>query len=291
MQGMPESTLNISVIITTYNRCRLLRRALVSVLKQRRRPEQIIIVDDGSGDGTKKLIQNEFSEIEYIYQENSGISAARNRGILAAQHPWIAFLDSDDAWMADKLADQEAALIQAPAARICHTDEIWIRRGLRVNQKNKHRKYGGHIYDYCLPLCVISPSAVLIHRELFEYNGLFDEKMPVCEDYDMWLRICAQNRVLYLDKKLVIKYGGHADQLSRKYWGMDRFRIYSLEKILGSGVLNKAQQWATLYELEKKLKIYITGAQKRDKNSDISFYSKKYTQTVNRLQEIESQSR
>jgi len=286
---MSVKPLEISVIITTYNRQDLLKRALLSVLNQTHMPKQIIVIDDGSSDETRKMVQYDFPDIEYIYQKNSGISAARNRGIQVARYPWIAFLDSDDEWNPKKLEEQQAALSQSPTCRICHTDEIWIRKGRRVNPKNKHLKSGGYIFEKCLPLCVISPSAVLIHRELFEHHGLFDEKMPVCEDYDMWLRICAHQDVFYIEKKLVIKYGGHADQLSHRHWGMDRFRIYSLEKILKFGRLNTEQQLATLSELEKKLRIYIAGARKRDKNSEIKIFSEKYKRVNIQLQKINSQ--
>jgi len=286
---MAVKRLEISAIIPTYNRRNLLKRALTSVLNQTRPPQQIIVIDDGSEDDTAKLVQHEFPDIEYIYQRNAGVSAARNRGIQAARYPWIAFLDSDDEWLPDKLEEQQAALAMNPFCCICHTDEIWIRKGRRVNPKDKHRKYGGYIFERCLPLCVISPSAVLIHRELFEQYGQFDEKMPAGEDYDMWLRICAIEQVLYVEKKLVIKYGGHADQLSHRYWGMDRFRIYSLEKIISSGLINTFQHYAALSELENKLKVYITGARKRKKISDVKIFSEKLKRIRTQLKNFNPQ--
>jgi glycosyltransferase involved in cell wall biosynthesis len=280
---MLTKQLDVSAILTTYNRRNLLKRALLSVFKQTHSPRQVIVVDDGSEDETGKMVQQEFPDVEYIYQDNTGISAARNYGIQASRYPWIAFLDSDDEWHPEKLAEQVRALSQAPEYCLCHTDELWIRHGRRVNPKNKHFKSGGFIFEKCLPLCVISPSAVMIHRELFDKYGLFDEKMPACEDYDMWLRMCAHQPILYIDKKLVIKYGGHADQLSRKHWGMDRFRIYSLEKILNSGSLNLEQQDATLNELKKRLEIFISGAQKRGKNNEVKKFVDTYNKVIQQL--------
>ena len=112
---------------------------------------------------------------------------------------------------------------------------------------HKHAKAGGWIYTHCLPLCAISPSAVLIHRSIFDCVGLFNEQLPACEDYDLWLRICARFPVHFIPEPLIIKYGGHDDQLSRRYWGMDRFRIQALEDILASGVLTEEHRQATLY--------------------------------------------
>ena len=196
------------------------------------------------------------------------MSAARNVGIQAAQGEWIAFLDSDDAWVPNKLSAQLNALACSPGHRLCHTEEILIRNGVRVNQMKKHQKSGGLIFERCLPLCCISPSSVLIHRELFDEVGRFDEGLPACEDYDLWLRICSREPVLFVEEALIEKYGGHEDQLSRKFWGMDRFRIRALEKLLRSDALNTSQRSATLEMLIRKLEILLNGAKKR-KNEDV----------------------
>ena len=200
--------------------------------------------------------------MRYIHQQNRGVSSARNTGIRAASGDWIALLDSDDRWQADKLALQCRHLAEQPSYRIVHCDEIWIRNGVRVNPMKKHAKRGGHIFRHCLPLCAISPSAVLIHRSVFDAVGLFDEQLPACEDYDLWLRICARYPVLFTDEALVIKTGGHADQLSRRYWGMDRFRIHALDNILSSTALAPGDYTAARNTLLDKLAIVIKGALK-----------------------------
>ncbi len=265
---------DISVIIPTFNRAPLLPRALESVRCQLHPPTEIIVVDDGSSDETPEVIIRQFPEVQYIRQENCGVSKARNIGIQAATGEWIAFLDSDDEWLPAKLAEQVKALQIHPEYRICHTDEIWIRRGKRVNPMKKHRKYGGYIFQQCLPLCIISPSSVMIHRSVFQEVGMFDENLPACEDYDLWLRVCARYPVLYIEKPLIVKYGGHADQLSRRFWGMDRFRIYALEKIITSGQLLAADQKAAVKTLIDKTTIYITGARKRGKLDEVQQYQK-----------------
>ncbi len=259
--------MTVSVIIPSWNRTDRLVAALESVRAQTLVPHEVIVVDDGSTDDTRALLARDFPDVRYIFQQNHGVSHARNTGIRAASGDWIALLDSDDRWEPGKLQAQQQALRANPAYKLCHSDETWIRNGKRVNPMKKHAKHGGRIFHHCLPRCVISPSAVMIQRALFTEVGLFDESLPACEDYDLWLRICARYPVLYVDRQLVIKTGGHADQLSRRYWGMDRFRIQALENILAAGVLGKQDHAAALQTLQQKLAILIQGAEKRDNHT------------------------
>ncbi len=264
-----------SVIIPTYNRMGLLSRALTSVARQTRPPDEVVLVDDGSTDDTEGLIRRQFPDVRYLQQENRGVAAARNRGIREAKGEWLAFLDSDDEWLPHKLERQLDAVREEPEFSLCHTNEIWIRRGKRVNPLKKHAKSGGYIFKKCLPLCVISPSSVLIHRSLFEQVGLFDESLPACEDYDLWLRVTAIRPVLYLEEPLIIKYGGHADQLSRRHWGMDRFRIHALENVIDSETLSAEDRRAAARMLVEKIDIYLAGALKRGKENDAEGYASK----------------
>ena len=142
---------------------------------------------------------------------------------------------------------------------------------------NKHRKHGGWIFEHCLPRCVISPSSVLLHRSAIEEFGNFDETLPVCEDYDLWLRMTAALPVVYIDEPLVKKYGGHADQLSRSRWGIDRYRIRSLEKLLAAETLTAVQKQQVLEELIRKIDIYLTGARRRRRQNEIAIYACKET--------------
>lgn len=263
---------SVSVIIPTRNRSALLRRALESVGAQTHPPQEIIVVDDGSTDDTAQWIGVDFPQVHYLLQPHRGVAAARNTGIGAATGEWIAFLDSDDEWCPAKLERQLDATRGQPRYQLCHTDEIWIRRGRRVNAGKRHAKSGGSIFRRCLPLCVISPSSVLVRRSLLENVGRFDETLPVCEDYDLWLRICSRNPVLFVDEALVVKHGGHEDQLSRRFWGMDRYRIAALEKILASGVLSAGDREATIRTLLDKIEVYVTGARRRDKWDEVKTY-------------------
>lgn len=266
--------MSVAVIIPCYNRAALLARAVDSVLAQTTPPDEIIVVDDGSTDTTASLIRTRYgAKVQYIHQVNTGVSAARNNGIRAAHADWLTFLDSDDEWLPEKLDQQWRVIQSEPHCWIVHGDEIWIRDGHRVNPMAKHAKCGGMIYQHCLPLCAISPSAVMIHREVFTAIGLFDESLPVCEDYDLWLRITARYPVHYIPRALIVKYGGHADQLSRRHWGMDRFRITSLVKMLESGALGATDSAATVQTLQKKIDVYLQGARKRGKHEEVALYT------------------
>ena len=264
--------MQISLIIPTYNRCSTLKRALHSVFDQTIRPDEIIVVDDGSTDQTADMLTREFPQVKYIAQVNKGVSAARNKGIQLAQGSWVAFLDSDDTWLTEKLAMQVCALKKAPDIKVCHSEEIWIRNGVRVNAMNKHKKAGGWIFKHCLPLCAMSPSSIIIHRSVFDDVGLFDESLPACEDYDLWLRITAKYPVLFLEQPFINKYGGHDDQLSHKYWGMDRFRIQALEKIIAQPDLSSENKNDATQMLLKKARIFKKGALKRGKTESALFY-------------------
>ena len=258
----------ISVVIPSFNRAQSLPRALDSVLAQK--PEnieiEVLLIDDGSTDDTAKIVNERYSGLTYLYQQNCGVSAARNLGIERARGDYIAFLDSDDEWLPHKLTAQINAL-KDNKLKVCHTEEIWIRNGVRVNQMKKHKKKGGWIYSQCLAMCAMSPSSIMIHRSVFETVGVFDESLPACEDYDLWLRICANYEVCFLTQPFIKKYGGHEDQLSRQHWGMDRFRVKSLEKMLDSDWLDKQQQTATKAMLLNKTQILLNGAIKRGNTS------------------------
>ena len=222
----------ISVVIPTYNRYTFLKRALTSVFTQTYKPSEVIVIDDGSTDNTSQIKQD-FPSIRYFYQQNKGVSSARNLGIKKASYEWIAFLDSDDEWHKDKLKEQVAFHKQNPDILMSYTDEVWIRNGVEVKIPKKFKKLGVDIFKENLEYCNIAPSSVCLHVELLKDVGLFDESLEVCEDYDLWLRILVKYRVGLIDKKLIKKYAGHEDQLSFKHWGMDRFRVESLEKLLG----------------------------------------------------------
>ena len=261
----------VSVIIPTFNRWPLVGAAIESVLAQSCAEFEIIVVDDGSTDDTAEQLGQFGSRLRLLKQPHRGVSAARNFAVRHSRGRYLAFLDSDDLWLPKKLTVQTAFMEQNPAVQICQTEEIWIRNGVRVNPKAKHRKPSGDIFIPSLSLCLVSPSAVMLTRELFERVGGFDENLPVCEDYDLWLRIAVDHSVPLLGDPLVLKRGGHADQLSRSFWGMDHYRVLALQKLLRTG-LSGTRRDAVIDALRRKVGLLVRGARKRAKVREAAAY-------------------
>ena len=266
----------ISIIVPTLNRVEYLSRALDSVFNQTFKASEIIVVDNGSSDGTLEFIKEKYPSVTLLEERKRGVSAARNKGIISSKSDWVAFLDSDDAWDKKKLEVQKNALLSNYTNyKLVHTEEVWFKNNIKINQMKKHQKFGGYIFEKCLPLCCISPSSVLIEKNIFNQVGYFDEDLPVCEDYDLWLKICSKEKVLFIDQKLTFKYGGHNDQLSKSHWGMDRFRIKSIENLVLNYDLKSYQKHLAIFTLIKKIKIIINGAYKRKNYLIINEYEKK----------------
>ncbi|EMJ94531.1 glycosyltransferase family 2 protein [Leptospira alstonii] len=254
----------ISVIIPTFNRENKVVKAISSVLRQTLPPQEIIVVDDGSTDFTVSKIRETFSEIRILSLEHKGVSHARNRGVERAVGDWIAFLDSDDEWLPEKLERQWKYCEKHPETEILQSQEIWIRNGKRVNPPVHLAKKNGWIFEQSLEFCSVTPSSVLLKKELYKSQGGMDEELPACEDYDLWLRITSQTPVALLDELLLVRYGGHEDQLSFRYPAMDRFRIYSILKLLTSNLLNEAQRRLAERNLFIKWRVLRQGRVKRN---------------------------
>ncbi|MGC8493209.1 MAG: glycosyltransferase [Syntrophobacteraceae bacterium] len=255
----------ISVIIPTYNRANFVCEAVRSVCDQRgvREPVEIIVVDDGSTDETREALAKETGRIRYVRCDHSGVSAARNLGISLSRGEWIAFLDSDDLWLPGKLCEQMKFFGAHPEILLCQTEEIWMRSGKRINPRKYHKKPSGNCFPLLLERCLVSPSAVVVHRSLFDLAGLFDESLPACEDYDLWLRIGCRVPIGLVERPLIIKRGGHADQLSATVPSLDRYRIEAIVKSIRSGLLSPADRAAAERVLEEKRRIYCDGCRKR----------------------------
>lgn len=262
----------VSVIIPTYNRAAWVKEAVASVLAQTFQDYELMVVDDGSTDHTFEALAAVDGHLDVLrLEQRQGVSAARNRGAARAQGEWLAFLDSDDLWLPEKLARQMEYLRSHPDCAICQTEEIWIRNGVRVNPPQTHRKAGGDIFLPSLARCMVSPSAVVLRRRLFEDLGGFDETLPAAEDYDLWLRVAWRQPVGLLPEPLIIKRGGHPDQLSRQ-WGLDRFRIRALKKILQEPLLPPLYREAAERTLRHKGAIYAQGCEKRGKLAEAREY-------------------
>ncbi|MFQ5443551.1 MAG: glycosyltransferase family 2 protein [Desulfobacterales bacterium] len=262
----------VSVIIPTYNRGYCLRESIGSVLKQDHQKFELLVVDDYSSDNTPDLMTNIPGLRYFRLPTRSGVSKARNVGIKNVKGKYICFLDSDDLWMDNKLRLQVAWMESNPECQVSYTDEIWIRHGVRVNPMKKHQKYCGDIFNYCLPLCIVSPSSVMLRSSLFEKVGDFDETLPACEDYDLWLRIASVYPIHFINEKLIVKTGGHRDQLSKKYWGMDRFRVFALQKLIKQNHLNAEQRKLSIQTLVEKCSVLHQGFFKRGKTAEAEYY-------------------
>jgi len=262
----------LSVIIPTYNRAPLVKEAVASVLAQTWRDFEVLVVDDASRDGTAEALGAFGSWIRLLRSPSRlGVAAARNLGISAARGQWLAFLDSDDLWRPEKLARQMAYLAGLPELVLCQTEETWERQGLKVNQPRSHRKIGGWIFFQSLERCLVSPSAVILHRTVFQEHGGFDEGLPAAEDYDLWLRLSWRYQIGLLPEALVIKRGGRGDQLSAQ-WGLDRFRIRALLKLLDDPGLPAPEALAARRTLARKCAIYAQGCEKRDRLEEAGVY-------------------
>ena len=264
----------VSVIIPTFDRSAWVGEAIASVLTQTYQHLELIVVDDGSHDATPQAVPAFGPALTYIWQAHAGVSAARNRGVAASRGELVAFLDSDDLWLPGKLAAQVALLQQQPHAQACYTDEIWIRHGVRVNPKRIHQKHSGWLFELSLPRCIISPSSIMLRRTLWNQLGGFDERLPACEDYDLWLRLTLATPVVLLPERLIVKRGGHADQLSRCIPVLDQYRITALEKILAAP-LTLSQRQAVLVQLRQKCRVVAQGAYKRQHEARWATYSAK----------------
>ena len=247
--------MNISVIIPTYNRADFILKAIKSVQNQSLHVKQIIVIDDGSTDGTKELLKNE--NLTYIYQKNSGVSSARNLGIKEAKYEWLAFLDSDDTWHKNKIEEHVALHVNSPELKASFTDELWVRNGKTINKK-KHLKKNNPTFLNSLRTCKIGVSTFFVHKNIFDEIGLFDEELKVCEDYDLWLRILKKYEIKLIDKELITKKAGHENQLSFTTALIDSYRVKALKKHTQS-VYKKE----VLEEIEYKSNILKQGAQKR----------------------------
>jgi glycosyltransferase involved in cell wall biosynthesis len=260
----------VSVVIPTFNRNWCLSEAVDSVFSQTYARYELIVVDDGSTDDTGKRL-SQYKNITVITQPNRGVSAARNRGIASSKGDLIAFLDSDDLWQPEKLSLQVDYFMRHPMVEICQTQEIWIRDSKRMNPGQRHIKTAGFFFERSLEVCLVSPSAVMLRKQLLDKVGLFDESLPACEDYDLWLRINASIPIFLIDEPLVIKRGGHTDQLS-SHAGLDKYRIQSIKKLLDGGTLSHEQGKAALSVLQNKCQIYASGCKKRGRLDEMAYY-------------------
>lgn len=272
----------VSIIIPTYNRKNWVVKAIDSALSQTYTKIEVIVIDDGSTDGSYEYLQKLYGQKIILKKiRHSGVSKARNTALDLAKGEWISFLDSDDFFHIDKIAKQISSLQENPHYKIAHSEEIWYKNGVRINPKKQHKKMGGDLFAQSVKLCSISISTVILKKEILVELGNFDENLPACEDYELWLRITAKYQILFNAEYLTTKFGGHIDQLSKKYQAMDRFRIYALKKLLVNTQLNIEQRTLVKDSLKKKLQIFLNGAKKHGNLHEYEAFKTEYKDFLN----------
>jgi glycosyltransferase involved in cell wall biosynthesis len=262
-----ETMHKISVVIPVHDRAAMLAEALESVRVQSCPADEIIVVDDGSTDESAAAAEA-VPGVRVLRQSRLGVAAARNAGIRHSTGELIAFLDSDDLWHWDKLAIQADFMERNPGIVFSHTDEIWIRKGRRVNPPARYRKRGGDVLEACLDVCSIAASTVMARRSLFDEVGLFDETLPACEDYDLWLRTACCHRVGYIERALATRREGHAGQLSHTIPHLDEYRIRALVKLLEKGNVARGRIDSVVSALLDKTRIVLNGLEKANRPAE-----------------------
>lgn len=271
-----------SVIIPTHNREKLLPRAVDSVLNQSFSNFELIIVDDCSTDNSNKYlhsISKKNKKVTIIKTDtNKGVSHARNLGVSISQSNWVTFLDSDDEWLPFKLQKQYEYILNHKKAQLIHSNEIWIKNGVRINQHNKHKKSGGDIFNRSLNFCIIAPSTVAINKQTWNKYGPFDEEMTVCEDYDLWLKISLTEQIDFINDILIKKYGGHSDQLSTRYVAMDYYRVKSMINLIiqRKSDFTEEKLLETKNIIDKKYQILCKGYNKHNRQEELNNIQKLY---------------
>ncbi len=271
----------VSAIIPVFNRAAKVVEAIESVRGQTLPVAEIVVVDDGSTDGSAEAA-GAFPDVRVVKQERRGVSAARNAGIARSDGEYIAFLDSDDVWHADKIAVQWNFMKSRPQIPLSHTDEIWIRKGRRVNRRKGQKKHGGSIFTQCLETCFIAASTVMVRRDLFDVTGLFDESFSACEDYDLWLRVACRSEIGYIDRPLATRHDGHGDQLSHIVPYLDRFRVDAIVKLFATDILSDRQVRNAAGALVKKTNVLLAGLEKKGLHREAGELRRRVRNTLSR---------
>ena len=294
---------NVAVVIPVRDRAAMVVEAIASVLAQTYRDLGVVVVDDGSADGSAESAETALARAAVparvvrlpardaptppgpprqptpvvaappaaVCPGRRGVAAARNAGAAVFDARWLAFLDSDDLWLPAKLERQIAWLAERPRYRLAQTEERWLDGGRHRNPRAWHRKEE-QLLLRSFERCLVSPSAVVLSRELFAEHRGFDEAFAVCEDYELWLRITARERVGLVPERLVVKRGGHPGQLSRSTWGLDRWRVAALAKFLATVPLADAERAAAIAVARGKCAVLASGAERRGKRDEAERY-------------------
>ncbi len=218
----------VSIVIPTYNRETFITKALDSVMAQTYQHFEVVVIDDGSTDNTRDVVQAYGEKVHYFYQRNKGIAGARNAGIKKSCGSYIAFLDSDDYWRPEKLERQMALFHEHREYGLVASCCASVRLDGSFREKNRPGKSGRVLTDLFIKN-FIRTSSVVIKKACFEKVGLFDEELRECEEYDLWLRIAAQYSVGFINESLAV-YVDNPEGISTDSLAGRLFRLKVLEK-------------------------------------------------------------
>ena len=244
----------VSVIIPTYNREKFVARAIQSVLDQTYQDYEIIVIDDGSKDNTKDALKPFDHKIRYFFQENSGISRARNRGIQESVGEYIAFLDSDDRWIPEKLAIQVEILDQNKNVGIVYSKMIILDEQGNPCGFKPEEKTGKNFLELMEIRGDIATSTVITRKECFEKVGKFDLDLPPMEDFDMWLRIAKFYEVYEVEDATFAYYYEHKQQETsnthKVYGGLVKLeaKILDMSKDAPRRIQNKVKRRLCMHQ-------------------------------------------
>ncbi|MCW7492185.1 glycosyltransferase family 2 protein [Leptospira sp. 2 VSF19] len=279
----------VSVILPSFNRKNIVDRAITSVISQTYPHWELHIVDDGSTDETWNDLLSKLTgwkgklssfgrnqkSIQVHQIEHKGVSGARNFGMEKANGDWIAFLDSDDEWYPEKLSKQMDFHKSNPEFFFSQTKEVWNKKGNLMEPKGKYQKRSGWFLKESLELCMVTSSSFMAHKPTLAEIGGFRTELLVCEDYDLWNRILfAGFPIGLIEENLMVRYGGHEDQLSNQYQALERFRLYSLlltkEELSENGkwdLLEPAHKYLFQIAIKSRMDTILQGRFKRGKDA------------------------
>lgn len=225
--------MKIAVIIPAFNAEKFIKEAINSVLSQKIIPNEIIIVDDGSTDGTANIVNSFSNTIKYIYQQNSGSAKARNVGLKNTTSDLVAFLDADDYWDQDHLLTMHSAFIDNPDAGLIYCEKKWVDESGSpiINHDKNINLPAGWIFNQLFEANHISSASVVVaRREAIVEVGYFDESsdMRNAQDYQLWLRMSAKFEILSLPQKTV-NYRRHTLNRTKDVISRQRGLVYALE--------------------------------------------------------------
>jgi len=291
----------VSVIVPTFNAGESLIETIRSALDQSFRDMEILVIDDGSSDDSAVEVLRRLGPdperaetlwrqrtasstgacgfgfwtrdlaLQYVYQSNRGMGTARNRGLQLSQGEYIAFLEPEYIWDKDHLQHQIDFFNERTDAWISHGRVVPFMRSVPRNGKKKPRGATAMEFTEVVAGTGVCASAIVIRRRCLESHGYFDENLPSCEDYDLWIRIAAHMPIYQIPEAIVHQKRSP----SIPSWSLDRYRVYALEKAFQSGHLNSEQRHRVAEEVVERCDILVDGYRKRNNTERANFYDRK----------------